>query len=480
MGKIFRWNDARLYLGAFCCVCFLAYPWELFSRSVLLYAYVIGLALLPGFIALLTDCFDIKKGTITSFYIKPRSSTPAQTFVRNLIVLCTALATIALSHPSAFFSAILFLICYISLFIIASTKKQAVLLRVSAVILWLFVCIVTWYCLYNAPIMHDVVTCFYNAKGGILSGIARLALIWAPHVGAQYILGAIVCIGILGCALDKERRWLLAPYALTASFCLVCLTVPPGTIRFFVTGFWYNHATRLMATLAIICIPIAAQGFGLLSALIEHIAVNKSQGHSSNRLVLPIADKLTKSPLCMRKIGLVVILSLAAAIICLPLPLPQSTTLTSYAAEMHNYNNPNYKTSFLRQDEREFLASVSSVIESEELVLNAPHDGSAFAYPLYGINTMARSFHPYQDKKSILLARHINEIAYDEEIARTAKKLGVAYVLQLDAPGSQKPTVYQEDYDPSDWEGIFAITEETPGFDLVLSKEDMRLYRILS
>ena len=36
------------------------------------------------------------------------------------------------------------------------------------------------------------------------------------------------------------------------------------------------------------------------------------------------------------------------------------------------------------------------------------------------------------------------------------------------------------DYSDSNWKGVLDIKEDTPGFELVLSDGDMKLYRILS
>ena len=59
------------------------------------------------------------------------------------------------------------------------------------------------------------------------------------------------------------------------------------------------------------------------------------------------------------------------------------------------------------------------------------------------------------------------------------RRYNVGYVLQLDSnydktgDGSMYPI-----YTAKDWKGIQAVSEDTPGFKLVYSSGDIRLYRL--
>ena len=114
-------------------------------------------------------------------------------------------------------------------------------------------------------------------------------------------------------------------------------------------------------------------------------------------------------------------------------------------------------------------------------MLNAPHDGSAFAYGLYGIDTLVRDWYGFDEGTDMaLVAYRIDKIATDGEVAAAVDRLGIEYVLRLDAPDQGTPTIYQSAYDPDAWAGIYAIQDDTPGFEVVMSADDMRLYRIVS
>ena len=78
----------------------------------------------------------------------------------------------------------------------------------------------------------------------------------------------------------------------------------------------------------------------------------------------------------------------------------------------------------------------------------------------------------------MLLADKIDRIATDDEVARTAEKLGVEYVLMLDIP-HKKGSTYYGSFDETYWKGVYGIKDDTPGFEVVLSDGNMRLYRII-
>jgi len=54
---------------------------------------------------------------------------------------------------------------------------------------------------------------------------------------------------------------------------------------------------------------------------------------------------------------------------------------------------------------------------------------------------------------------------------------GAEYLLVLDRDVEHMKELFFL-YDPAAWEGIEGVVDETPGFEMVLSEGDMRLYRI--
>ena len=69
-----------------------------------------------------------------------------------------------------------------------------------------------------------------------------------------------------------------------------------------------------------------------------------------------------------------------------------------------------------------------------------------------------------------------------QSAAETLTSLGVCLLytsLQLDQNGKHDGNHFLFSYEQNDWFGIDRIDDDTPGFEIVLSEGDMRLYRIL-
>ena len=66
----------------------------------------------------------------------------------------------------------------------------------------------------------------------------------------------------------------------------------------------------------------------------------------------------------------------------------------------------------------------------------------------------------------------------NDEVRQTLEDLDAHYVMLLDDPSSDNPTKTSLRYEEDSWKGIETITENTPGFKLILSEGDMRLYEI--
>ena len=65
----------------------------------------------------------------------------------------------------------------------------------------------------------------------------------------------------------------------------------------------------------------------------------------------------------------------------------------------------------------------------------------------------------------------------DAEVRQTVDDLDARYVVQLDADLDDDATLFPNG-SAGAWPGIVNLNDQTPGFELVLSEGDMRLYRI--
>ena len=80
-----------------------------------------------------------------------------------------------------------------------------------------------------------------------------------------------------------------------------------------------------------------------------------------------------------------------------------------------------------------------------------------------------------------MIREGLDTIAESEEVRRAVKDVSAEYVLLLDqgVPYDEGKWLLQTTEDSlKRWDGINRITDETPGFETVLSDGDMRLYKI--
>ena len=125
-------------------------------------------------------------------------------------------------------------------------------------------------------------------------------------------------------------------------------------------------------------------------------------------------------------------------------------------------------------------------------LLNRPNDGSVFLYGADGVRTYYRYLTGYEggwgeSSQSVLIRKSLCDIAENAEVRDAVKSVGAQYVLNLDAGyDGDKPGEggAKRRFLPSDgirdewWSGISSIDDDTPGFEVVLSEGDMRLYKI--
>ena len=115
--------------------------------------------------------------------------------------------------------------------------------------------------------------------------------------------------------------------------------------------------------------------------------------------------------------------------------------------------------------------------------MNDPEDGSFFAYGLYDLNIYYRSAgmtaSAAQTENSSIIRTMIDLIHIRDDVKKAVSDTGAQYVLILDQGGEIEPDRhYYGYYRKSAWRGFNDITDYTPGFSVLLSEGDMRLYEI--
>ena len=134
------------------------------------------------------------------------------------------------------------------------------------------------------------------------------------------------------------------------------------------------------------------------------------------------------------------------------------------------------------EGEQAFVEEAMALLPEGAVVANDPNDGSAFAYGLDGLNAMYRYLSGYggsgESSASRAIRERLDDVGTDEEVREALRQTGVRYVLLLDQGPDQASQPHLWTYRPEQWPGLNGIGDGTPGFEKVLSRGDMRLYRV--
>lgn len=471
MCTLFPMRRDVLFFGAFACVGFACLPWVLLLKGQLL-ANLLSFALIPASIALIVAY--IHAGVRRHW---------------KGLVLCSALSVgfFGVAHPNGLFTVLVFLAPFIIHRIAEAVRdcprlgsRNLLKKRWAVWILGLAFAYLVWQAMLYAPPLQQVV--LFNNTGNLNlswteSAYATAALSLYPEQPPQWALTLACAVGFV--ALVRGRRfWLELPalYMLVVYGICRC-SEAPYTLRTFLAGFWYSDPYRILCCAELFLIPIAALGLATIASFCRQ----KMRGLSPKGSLLLIAGIFALTnffPFYQEP------LEAKNPEISNNHFVPTAGTAIGY---MHHLMESGYNESeeqVYSAEEQHFVHKALAMIPARALVINQPHDGSAFAYGLDGLNTYFRHIDTNgTTEQSRLIRDHLGEIADNPDVQKAADEIGARYVLLLDkeTPYSEGTWLIQtgEDFKLG-WQGLESITDTTPGFETVLADGDMRLYRIIA
>lgn len=463
--NLFEGKPVAICLMGVLSFAFFGFPWEMFLRKTLLYPNALGFALMPGFLACFMLAFEpADKAT--------RAKAAALAFA--------GLGAICLAHPNTFFTAAVFVYAFLlhrtlrPLGPDGSTKRP---LRTRAIAAIAITCafVAAWIALSQAPFLQSIASNPHNmgTKQFLIGGLARIAILKSPHLGTQAILAVFVAAGFLSLLRKGERHWIVLPFAIMTLLYSLSISLDPCPLKSILTGFWYNHPTRVFASVTLFAIPLAAQGAQLIISLASR-AVSKVAHHRKSR---PEPEHRIPG-LDITRFQAAALAVTALAAFALPLPLPAAMSCADLIGEMRGFYDPNGETAFFTQEEREFCQKAAEAIPQGAHVLNMPNDGSAFAYALYGMNVSGRDFYNSETCESAIGSAILEDIEAGRASAADLREAGFEYVIVLDSEGDGSNTIYQNRFDKDQWKGILELDEHTNGLTLVLAENGMVLYAV--
>lgn len=464
---LFREEPLGVYIGAFTCMLITAFPWCFITWGPL-FPNLLGLCLVPTALGCLMAIFN----SWSRFHAFP---------VRQCLLLFIVVCGLSISHPNALFSFAIFAILFLASSILFFSRHEEgqmhlpshFTIRLIVSIGFVAGCGLLWILVSTLPFMQGVVTFPWPAyEPSIAKGLFDAFSLSLTGQYAQPVLAVALIAGIIfGLRQFRSYGWIAIAFLVcSAQFAVGSSSV--GFFRSVASGFWYNDWNRVAANVALTAMPLCALGIAKFASLL-----------------LSFLHKRESSKVILNSLAYASLAAITAFIFAshalLPahlfqLPTDSSERWTSILQFKYGaYSHPGYE-----HDEQAFVDEALRSVPEGSLILNVPNDGSCFAYALQDANVYYKNVtlgyaNLEQTEDSFLVRTSLDRIVDDRRVQDAVSDLGAQYVLLLD----QGLTSMDDHralpvYDPAQWQGLISITDNTPGFKVVLANGDMRLYEI--
>ena len=458
--RLFEGNSRMIVCGSVCVLASSAFPWYFLTFGPL-YSNLAAFAVVPAAMFVTIELFG-----------KCANRDRNLRFIVAFLITGISLASL---QPNAIFSVIVLAapVCISVLFQTSlkagRSKKEAFIAAVIPVV----AIGIVWFLLWRLPAFSSTVDYPWGAFAGKRQALFDIATLSLRSGVPQYCLCALVSIGIVYSLAKKNNRALVVSFMGCCAMYFICAT-SEGALRSLIDGFWYNDAYRIAALVALAGVPLAAMGLYAVSELLDRLFSLLFSKDLDGRVLFAMV-------------------SLLAAVLVYS-PGGVIARNINYYTPFEDVSNRlcwlgSSDTRRYSVDEEEFVCRALELIDDDgKGIANVPYDGSVFAYGANGAKTVYRSYFSYGGKdekpESALLRSSLSEIAHDDNVKEAARLMNVGYVLKLDNGGFRAEGSTLDDDQArkaeSEFQGINSINDDTPGFDLVLSEGDMKLYRIVS
>lgn len=494
---LFEGHDRLVRVGAVICLSFVMFPWTLYFFGPL-YPNLAGLSLVPGELAML------------ALAVRPWATRAER--LRAVAIPVVGIIGLAMVHPGCIFTLGLIaapMLCN-RLWEFVYHKTDGSIVKASlAAVGFTAICCTVWFLLYKAPALQPTVTHewpkFANTIQEIIN-IATLSFDYGLNVeyDAQILLSLLIAIGAVRAVHNPKWVWMAGAYVLA---CITCYAgaVLEGEIKHLLAGFWYTDVFRLGSTACLAGTPLASLGLDWVCDVIVDVANSYNTKRGKTTHVVKIGTAVC---------GIFLLINI----------FPNFSVPGDHYALVYNTSNlrkvdwdnwdsfseaeqrlamrplNSHHTAFgdfretveeilasdlvLEEREQNFIRQAMEIIPEGSVVINNPLDGSFLAYGFFDLRVYYRSFlgcvDPGESADSEIIRRDLARISTKEEVRQAVDNIGADYVLLISHKNADISYVnLRGDYKKWIYRGIGSINDATPGFEIVLSEDDMRLFRII-
>lgn len=458
---IFKGNVRLQLAGSLCVFAFAAFPWKLLVFGPI-YPNLVSLCLTP----VVAACF---------IFSTSKDILPSRRFA-GLAGILVGFGALMLLQPNTVFTLAVFLApyCIWRIYVTVSgsvsplqTDKTRIV-GIAACCAFAFAAMALWMIAYRLPALQDLVSFDWPAFIGRAQAILNVLLLSFRETEPQPFLSLLVWTGVVYTIRHRQYLWISVSFAIM-SVMYVSTAATTGELKHILTGFWYTDAFRIGANAAIFAIPLATMGLYTCARLICRAIQRLPLG----RDCAPVFSKAVSCLGCC----LIVLGAYCFGPAAQAFGTEYNEIKGAYSASMENVLSP---------EEKSFLREVAETVPEGSVIVNEPNDGSAYGYALFDLNLYYRSMNGYDSesatRESEVIRLGIDDYSSDPIVRKAVDDIGAAYLLQLDQADWDISNRYLFSYDSegyrSMWAGVDAVDDKTPGFEIILAEDDMRLYKI--
>lgn len=462
LSELFDNNKIVMLIGAAAAVVTVSFPWDFVAFGPL-YPNLLSLSLVPIACVIFMHLIDglvfdkiIRKGVCAFLFI----------------VGCIA---IALSQPNGIFTMAVFLAPFLisRAWSFCSDVKGLDFKRSLFFTLLVAVGIAgIWFVFYALPPLRNVVQFNWAATTTVSQAIVDVVTFGMTSRPVQLVIAFFFYIGALRLWSAPMTRWVLVPVAFSAIGYILSVSTE-GSLKHLLTGFWYTDPHRLAALVGLFSIPVLACGMASMLALV----CTKLSGREKD---VHVRDARSSPAIAGFIISVLAIIAYPSfglhGLFYVDTPFGQLTE------EIESQNAVD-GSRVLTNQELEFSKKAIATIPEGSLIINEPNDGSGFLYSLFGANLYYRKFDlpslEGEREDSQVIRFNLSNYSSDTQVQEAVDNIDAKYVILLDQgenDGEERQRFWS--YYPEQWTGIEGISDDTPGFTIILAKDDMRLYKI--
>lgn len=510
MLRVFGGGGQRriVFAGAAVALAFSGFPWGFVVFGQLL-PNMLSFSLIPLAMLLLMSAIDpVSAKSSEEGEREGRSLAGTRTVL--VVALVFALVAIAFSQPNGAFTFGIWAVLYgigRVFFQPDAARARFEKRRILIALAILVAACLAWAAAYFAPFMQGVVQNTWSATlspaEAVVSG---LMFMFTIRQGVQPFLSILVLVGVIWTCRNRRYLWMTIAYFAALIMYIISVSTD-GVLKHVLTGFWYTDYNRTGAMAAFFAIPLAAIGFaqvitwlqGLLllgaqkktfgtagsteRTLVSCSAEHETRDEASSAKPRGIKPPATRSTLVGATCVLVAVF-LACELAPIHVKFSEKRDIYMGLVQIDQELSSRYSwENTLTSEEDAFIDEVLDVIPDGALVINTPNDGSCWSYGVEGINVFYRRCSDTgsneNERAAELLRTELCNVATSSEVKQMLDELDAHYLLALDTPRTEDSTVTSMRYTPEHWQGIESINDTTPGFKVLLSKGDMRLYEIV-